>query len=196
MTHTKLLTGQRKEGAAGKLIDRYYTFEYASKQPPNDEGVFYCGYHCAEHFLELLKLAPLPLFNPLSEPIHPRPKSEHENQAQNEHLHRNGNASTHRRHPLNQEMYDAIHLLCIAWDTPPGYGLAPILDYIKNNPALPSRTYAVFRINEIIGMDDQKRSLQTMLQKLRAHGNTLREYRFPLMNAILAQEKIESHLGE
>jgi hypothetical protein len=68
VSHIKLLNGQKKQSAAGgEIVDTYYTFKYTNKFNEQDSGVFICGYAAAEHFLELTKQPPLPVFNPLKD---------------------------------------------------------------------------------------------------------------------------------
>lgn len=62
--YLKLLANQEKQGACGKLKDRYYVFQATNKKT-GEECSFYAGKHCAEGLLKLIKAEPLPFFNPL-----------------------------------------------------------------------------------------------------------------------------------
>lgn len=65
--HTKLLNGQEKISCTGyPLKEAYYTFEYTSKTNPAEKNSLFCGSHAAKHFLQLLNIPELPIYNPLT----------------------------------------------------------------------------------------------------------------------------------
>ncbi|PHG45977.1 hypothetical protein [Bacillus wiedmannii] len=109
ISHTKLLKGQVKRSCAKEMLtDEYYIFTYHAKNNINESGTFVCGTHVARHFLELLHLEPLPLFNPL--------KGNNENVDLNDNLNGNSGGGNIVWDPLAKELYNAINLLIVCWD--------------------------------------------------------------------------------
>ena len=88
---------------------------------------------------------------------------------------------------LNQELYNAINLLCIAWGEPPRpeAGLAKTMDYLLRNPTKRTTNWSVIRFNRIVSADYQGRNLGEMLLELKAQNPALAEYSFHQLQSII-----------
>ena len=188
LSYIKLLPGQEKQGCCGLLRDRYYVFEYQNKANPQDKGNFFVGYDCGEQFLDLLNIdkSEYKLFNPLANGNHG---------GGGEGV--GGAANTQHRNPLNQEVYDAINLICVAWNRPPKYSIKNILDFVRNQNNPRTKDWAVEKVNELISHDWYNRTLVQIVEELREEYN-LRNFTFNLMNEIIErleiEEGIENHI--
>ncbi|MFT6502909.1 MAG: hypothetical protein ACJASQ_003041 [Crocinitomicaceae bacterium] len=88
--------------------------------------------------------------------------------------------------PLNQELYNAIGILCEAWDIQfPNSNLLELLLYIIKNPATPTQDWAISKFNGMVGKDGDERTLNEMLESLKQKGKELKRFEFPLMNEIV-----------
>lgn len=119
--HIKLLNGQKKDGCCGPLEDRYYAFEATPKQEGLKSEVFYCGDFCAKGLLKRIGHKELPLFNLLSQAGKIGTGGT------------NTSSGTEKVElcAVNQQLIEAIYLLCAVWDKPPSTGLVTIIDYTK-----------------------------------------------------------------
>ncbi|MBC8729451.1 hypothetical protein [Paraburkholderia sp. UCT2] len=190
----KLLEGQMLKGCCGKVTNRYYHFE-ATPKSGGEVETFVVGYHCAERLLELIDHPKLHLFNPLAAlgggdrgggigiggNGNGRPKTD---------------VSDPRKLmcPLNAELYDAIHLLCMAWRTVPGAPLRRTLQFLKDRPGQPTNDSSVERFNRIVGADRKERTLTAMIDELRLQNPSLRHFAFPEMAAALTRSNVSSNL--
>jgi hypothetical protein len=117
IAHLQLLAGQTKRSCTGDLLtDGYYCFSYAVRDG-SESGSFFCGEHAARHFLGMLGKEALPRFNPLRA-------------TGGAHVGSAGGASTQGQrgpwYPVAKQLYDAVNLLVVCWDTPPGPALGDI----------------------------------------------------------------------
>lgn len=183
IAYLKLLNGQQKKSCTGDILtDNYYLFTYKSKNG-HIEGSFFCGSHAAAHFLELLGLSPLPLFNPLSG------NSGTTNQ---------GGKSTHQIstwHPTTKELLNAINLLIICWNTTIKGFLGKIKMDLENNPSKAPTLSDIKRVNTVLSRDSKNRTLQQMLLDLKKVEPTLRPFSFKNINSILVSEHLDSYFG-
>ena len=180
IAHLKLLDGQSKESCTGEtLSDTYYCFSYKSRQS-SESGSFYCGSHAAAHFLKLLNSKPLPLFNPL--------------------ISVGGSTGNGGSNPgdtwdkVSKQLYNAINLILVKWDSSPGPAIKSIKEDIENNFNKTPSLSLVKSVNTIISRDKSGLTLQQMIAQLRSNNN-IRVFAFNLLNAMLAQHGITSYFG-
>jgi len=178
IAYVRLLPGQTKENCCGgHLSDVYYSFEYINKTISNDRGSFNVGYDCGRQIFDLLKIDPheYRLFDPLSQL---RASSGGNGGS-------NGNPPQRKLVGLNLEVYNAIHLICVAWNSPPYGKVAETLDYVRNPFNRPTQKWAVVMVNRIIEYDINHRTLSQIVDDLIAQGHRLKAFSFPLMNQII-----------
>lgn len=186
VSHVKLLNGQVKRSCTGdQLTDSYYCFSYKEKGT-DKYSTFLCGVHAAEHFLDLLKLPKIPLFNPLSS------ASSTSGQTSVGTVSGSKSSQSKKWHPAAEQLYTAINLLIVCWDTVPGNALKDIKEKVEKYHYKEPFPSQVKGINKVISYDSKGRTLQQMIDELRGQGNSVRNFRFNLLNDILANEKIES----
>ena len=187
IAHVQLLEGQSKKSCTGDtLTNAYYCFSYKARiisgDKDKDEGTLLCGEHAAEHFLQLINHAKLPLFNPL--------RTQGNGGG-------TGTGGTSQGPKIKwddtaKQLHDAINLLIVCWSVPPRFALGDIkrnLEKFSTSTPFPSKVKAV---NTIIGYDSKKRTLAQMVSEL-AQSNSLKTYDFKLLDAILAHEGISSN---
>lgn len=182
IAHLALLSGQKKQGCCGKVTNRYYVFN-AKHKTTGEEDFFYVGYDCADQFLELTGKNPLPLFNPIVA------LGTSESNRSN-----SGNSNQSNIAPLNKELYNAIHILCAAWDKPPQKQLLKSLMYIRNRPHIPTQNFAITNFNRILSYDTQKRTLGQIIDQLKQRNPNLRKFTFLKMQKVLDKENEVSYL--
>ncbi len=185
VNYLKLLNGQHKQGCCGSLDDKYYIFSYRPRGDYDAQSkYFFVGTHCANEFLNIIKHAPLPLFNPL---IH----------EQGNHVPGDGNSSASKDkapiHPFNRELLTAINMLCISWDIIPESGLESIIKFTNNKSTDPNLN-GIEWFNGIVGKDRHKRSLRTMIDQLREN-NELKNLKFDELNNYLNERNIENNIN-
>lgn len=178
IAYVRLLPGQTKNNCCGgHLSDVYYSFEYIHKVNSTDKGSFNVGYDCGKQIFDLLKIDPhkYRLFDPLA------------------HL-RTGSGSNHGSSGtppqpkivgLNLEVYNAIHLICVAWNSPPYGKVAETLEYVRNPSNKPTQEWAVVMINRILEHDIHHKTLTQIINDLIAQGHHLKAFQFPLMSQII-----------
>lgn len=177
LAHVQLLAGQFKRSCTGdELTKAYYCFYYKARQG-SDTGTITCGEHAADHFLQLIRHAGLPLFNPLV------------SQGGTGSASSNGTSQAAQKKwdIAAKQLHDSINLLVVCWSSPPGPALFDIkskLEKFSDRPPFPSQVKA---INTIIGKDIKKRTLTQMVGDL-AKLNPLKNYDFSHLDAILAAE--------
>ncbi|CAG9250172.1 conserved hypothetical protein [Burkholderia diffusa] len=191
LAHVKLLNGQQLSGCCGPVQDRYYHFEATLKAGGPSEA-FVVGYDCAEQLLKLIGHPKLHLFNPLSAiggqggggggAVAAGAGGANVNNPKN------------LMGPLNAEMYDAIHLLCMAWNTTPKEPLRRMLEYLNNSPTQPTDDAYVVRFNRILGRDSKGRTLTQMIADLQTLNPTIRAFTFPEINAVLTKKNEASRI--
>ncbi|WP_263108856.1 hypothetical protein [Xanthomonas oryzae] len=182
IAHVQLLAGQIKKSCTGdELTKAYYCFYYKSRQD-SGTGTITCGEHAADHFLQLIGHAGLPLFNPLA------------SQGGNGGTSTSGTTKGPQKNwdVAAKQLYNSINLLVVCWSSPPGPALFDIkskLEKFSDRPPLPSQVKA---INTIIGKDVKKRTMAQMVSEL-AKNNSLKPYSFSHLDAILAAEGVASN---
>jgi hypothetical protein len=94
--------------------------------------------------------------------------------------------------PLNQELYNAIGILCEAWGIKfPDGPLLDMLLFLIKVPHYPTKDWAITNFNTMVGKDrekdkkKEKRTLIEMLVYLQEDGKQLKDFQFPLMNAVI-----------
>lgn len=183
IAHVRLLNGQKRKSCTKDLLtDSYYCFSYKAKEDSDIAGTFLCGTYAANHFLELIQLPRLMVFDPLvSENVGTR-KSNGTNRDR---------GLNDTWHPTAKQLFNAINLIVICWEQVPGGVLQKIKDEIeknKNREPLPGQIKA---INTIISRDRKNRTLQQMLDDLRRNNNMIRDFHFNLLNESLIKNKVE-----
>ena len=180
IAHLKLLAGQSKISCTGEtLSDTYYCFSYKSRQG-SDIGTFFCGSHAANHFLKLIKSKPLPLFNPLTST--------------------GGTTGGGDSNPgktwdrAAKQLYNAINLLLVKWDSPPGIVIKSIKEDIEKTFDKTPALALIKSVNTMISRDKSGLTLQQMITQLKSN-NTIRDFSFDLLNAMLATGAIPSNFG-
>ena len=181
IAYIRLLNGQSKQGCCGKITDRYYVFEYESRDN-NETGSFFTGYSCGEQFLELLGINKdrFKLFNPFYQI--PNNANRNYNRAI-----RYDNGYKNLKDPLNQEVYNAINLVFAIWDKIPisGTKIAKILDFVTR-VNIRTQDFAVVEVNNLVGKDYKSRTLDEIVSEI-AINNNIRNFEFPLMKKIITR---------
>jgi hypothetical protein len=192
--HVRLLEGQSFMGCCGPVTRSYYHFE-ATPKSGGEVETFIAGYRCAERLLELIGHPKLLRFNPLTELGGDGGGNGRGNGRGGGNRDAEVKDPRKKMCPLNAELYDAIHLLCIAWGKVPGAPMRSTLHYLKKNPEKPTRDFSVIRFNDrFLGRDAQKRTLTEIINELRKKNPTLRQFAFPEMSDVLARNQISSRL--
>ena len=183
VTHTKLLNGQEKWSCTGEtLTDRYYCFSYESLSGC-ETGTFFCGYHAAKHFLKLLNMEDLPLFNPLK----------HEGDSYSHSLGKKP-SSVKRWNELAKRLWNATNLIVVYWNSPPKMALANIKAEIERDSNKEPPLRLIKAVNTIISFDSRGKKLREMLDEL-SENNNIRDFSFDVFNRKLENEGIESYFG-
>lgn len=172
-----ILPGQEKWSCTNDLLEKeYFLFRYKEKHGET-EGTFYCGRHAADHFCTLTGEALPPSFNPL--------KADSASAATGSSGSK-GSGQGKRKgqlHPASKQLYDAINLIVVCWNSPPGPPLARVLEKIEQygyNAPFPSE---VKTVNTVIKRGG--RALPSMLMDLRHKGHDLRDFKFDMIHDIL-----------
>ncbi|WML37983.1 hypothetical protein RCG19_12065 [Neobacillus sp. OS1-2] len=183
VAHVKLLIGQTKKSCTGDILtDSYYCFTYKNKNVQT-KGSFFCGTHAANHFLTLLGKQPLPLFNPLRSSIGSSGQQ--------------SVSTTHKSKwdPAAKELYNAINLLIIVWNTNINSILADIRDNLEKYPSRTPFISKIKALNTIISKDFKGRTLQVMISELRKNNPELRSFSFSHLDLILSSEGVSSYFN-
>lgn len=186
---TKLLNGQSKKSCASVLLtDAYYTFEYESKITKYDKGSFFCGHVVAKNFMELANIASVPIFNPL----HSENNENYSNKGSNKEKSLSKEDFKNNWHPLAKQLYNAINLIIVCWNTPI-YGRLALYksDLLKYKYAKPYLERIKF-VNDVIEKDSKKRTLTKMLEDLRVLNPDLKQFEFNLLSDELKNNDIVS----
>lgn len=182
LCHTAILPGRYKQGLTGVLVDRYYSFEYTNREDKKDNAVFFCGYSCGEHLMDLLGRPHLKLFNPLT-----RLPSLSDSSGSNT----DGSRPTVKAHPLNEELYKAINLLFFFLNRPPRGGVADTLDFLRTYPTYRAKFWRIENFNRYIATTFK--STGRTLSEEAAMTNGVKPFSFPLIAAALAAEGQPDH---
>lgn len=176
ISYVELLNGQNKKCCCNDILkSSYYTFS-ATHKNTKKEYSFFAGEGCARKFLELLKLQPLPLFNPLITEV-------------NNNYNRNINGvktegrETQYIHPVNKELLEAISLLSIVWNSPL-MSMNKIVSYTRSKYSVPNIS-GVGWFNDKVEKDSKKRTLSQMLDDLRQDNPTLRYFGFEHLKEVM-----------
>lgn len=157
------------------LTDRYFLFSY-KEIGGTFSDTFYCGKVAAEHFLELTRTKRPPHFNPL--------KAIQSSTSPEDRGETDGDVSNKKPlHPASRQLLDAIKLVIVCWDSPPGIPLTSVKEKVEkygHNAPYPGEVKAV---NTVI--QHGKNSLPAMLQAFRNKGHAVRDFKFDLINTIL-----------
>lgn len=189
LSYIKLLPNQDKQGCCGVLRDKYYVFEYRNKINANEKGSFFVGYDCGEQFLDLLNIDKnrYKLFNPLAT----------ENNGGGLGGGGGGAGNAPQRDQLNQEVYNAINLICVAWNTLPKNSIQSILNFVRNPNSRRTDDWTIKTVNTLISHDYHNRTLSQIVQDLSDEYN-LRNFSFELMNETIERlqenEDVENHI--
>lgn len=73
-------------------------------------------------------------------------------------------SSTIQRDELNQEVYNAINLICIAWNQPPKYGIQNILNFVRNPNNRRTDDWVIKEVNRLVLNDYHNRTLTQIVQ--------------------------------
>lgn len=183
IAHLKLLNGQVKKSCTGDpLLNTYYCFSYKSRQG-NENGTFFCGSHAADHFLSLINANTLPLFNPLT------PTNNSGGASGN-----SGSKPSNTWDRTAKQLFNAINLILVWWDTPPGPAIISIKDKIETASDKTPTLALIKSVNTVISRDKNHLSLQQMIARLSANNN-IKTFSFDLLNVILANNGISSNFG-
>jgi hypothetical protein len=186
VVHVRLLKSQQRRSCTGDMLtDSYYYFHYKRKDNENEIGSFLCGTHAAHHFLELLELEKLSLFDP-SQANHADTKQ------YNPILH--ASDSRLQWNYCAKQLYNAINLLVVCWDTVPGQPLVEIREKVERFRQREPWLSQIKAVNTIISKDFRKHTLTQMLDELRKK-EKIREFKFDRLNGILEAHGIESKYG-
>jgi hypothetical protein len=176
-----LLGGQAIHGCCGDITDRYYQFEATDKASKAVE-TFVVGHHCAEEFCKRLGVERPPLFNPLRATrrtaVAATPGSPAAGRA----------PAQDARHPLNQEVWEAVSLICTAWGgTPPKPSgiLAKLIKEVRDYPRAALYPRKIQALNKAIINSRDPRTIGQMQTELRAANPNMRQYDFPLIAEVL-----------
>ncbi len=198
IAHVKLLSGQTKKSCTGDLLtDSYYCFSYQMKKKTSSKSIsnyndksqsvlnsFYCGSHASQHFLELLKLEPLPCFNPL------RNITTDENIRENSY--RNTKKDKVAWNKTRRELYNALNLLMIHWDVPPKGPILEIMLKIEKQKYDEPHNGLIKSVNTIVSKNKKGNNMNEILSILRKKNN-IKDYTFNRVNAKLAEMGINSY---
>ena len=186
VAHVKLLNNKTIKSETGNLLtDSYYLFAYKRKNDKEYTKTFFCGSHAAEHFINLIKAEKLPLFNPFK------------NSDSSLHTETKGGRGSDKKkwNETAKQLYEAINLIIICWDTVPGIPLMSIKGTIEKFYFKEPFLSEVKGVNTIIKKDFQKRTLSKMISDLRSKNDNIREFDFSLLNKMLKDNEIESAFG-
>jgi len=165
LIYTVVLPNQKKYSCAAhkELEDRYFAFEYVSKNNPSDRGMFFVGEKAGFDFIDILKENDPNIFIPhFFNPLHPdQTKKSNKSSSESQ---KTGN-SYFKMTKLNEEVFIAINLLFIAWDKVPYTNIQSILEFCTT-AKVDTQEWAVKVVNDLVGKDYFKRSLKDIVAEL------------------------------
>ncbi|MFD1295038.1 MULTISPECIES: hypothetical protein [Lysobacter] len=184
LIHARLLNGARLMCCCGKPLGTdYYRFDAFNRSTAEQEGIVYAGSTgntgCAARLMTLAAdrgehIGKLPLFDPLELPAAFRVRSEARGRARDPMAHWD---------PFNRELFNAIHLTLIAWNTSPGRVLARLLRELRLTPERRLHDWKAESFNTVLGFGP--RTLTQMIASLRQSNPTLQRFEFPELQAAL-----------
>jgi len=180
LIYTVVLPNQKKYSCAAhkELEDRYFAFEYESKENPSNRGVFFVGESSGFDFIEVLKRENSNIFIPrFFNPLKIISNSNGGNFSSINYKEKN---SGFKMTKLNEEIFNAINLLFIAWDKVPYSNIQSILEFCST-AKIDTQEWAVKVVNDLIGKDYFNRSLEKIINDLGINKN----YKFDEMIKII-----------
>ncbi|MBC9786324.1 hypothetical protein H1S01_17840 [Heliobacterium chlorum] len=178
IAHVRLLNHQEKHSCTGKLLtESYYCFSY-QKKLGNDKVIktFFCGRPTAEHFLKLLNMQKLKMFDPL--------RHEEGRPGGNGGVGGGVGGNLLNWDPLAKELSNAINLTLIYKDKAPEGTIAKIKYEIESSPNNRPLKHYVKSVNTIMkGLN--RKNLQEVISELKSKGNNIRNFDFSIANTIL-----------
>jgi hypothetical protein len=185
LAHLYLLGKQVKRCCCGDLLSKeYYLMICVKKSDKNIRKPIYVGGTCAGKLFNLSGAPTHMYFNPFAtvgNETTSRTSGGHEGDIKIE--------------PLNKEIREAIFLLCMDWDQPPGIPTSNILAMINRAPSRRLADHYVKAVNTIIGKDSRRRKLQDIIEGLRVIEKRIRHFRFPEMKAVINSIGLSDNIG-
>jgi len=174
--HLTLLDGQDKQGCCGPLSEEYYHFQYDAKEG-NETGEFFVGRHCALQFAELAEIDVPAKFTPLKPELSDG----------------GGGGGTGGRNrvqwdPLNLQLYNGIHVILTMWNLPPKGKFKEILEWLRENPSLPTYVSRINKVNRVIERCFPGKTLTEAWSEFREDYPNLKEYNFHLLTEAMLNE--------
>lgn len=176
LVHLRLLNGQTKySDAEAVLKDQYYIFECINKKNGNKEYI-QCGISAAKELLSLAGKNAIDIFNPLLEgsTISALTTS-------------GGKVTTLKIDPAAKQLYNAIMLLIVAWNSPPDTKIYEIKKQVEKYIRFPPPVWRIKQINNIIAKDWKHRTMHQIIEDLKRE-NTIKLYKFDLLEKELEKE--------
>ena len=173
------------KGCCGPIETWVYTFSFKRKNDKADAGLFHTGKDCGEDFLTLLGATRPERFSPFVDTSTNTIKSLSSNPIAS-------NSSTIRFTNLNQEIYDAINLLTVAYG-PPDAGLQSLLEALASQPNVNLNAGYVKFLNGVIDKRSSGKTLTLIITELKKKYPNLRAFSFPLVDAILVKQNKSSN---
>ncbi|MBU5206362.1 hypothetical protein [Bacillus safensis] len=190
MSRIKLLPGQEHISCTGdQLENEYYCFSYSDRKDQKKKGVFVCGSHAAKHFLELINMPNIRLFNPLIGEV-----ADNNLQHQFDRRVDVDGERTEAENIVARNLRDAIDVLTIWWNNKIKYPLSDIRAQLNNNMNEEPKFRVIKAVNTIISSDQSEcTTLKEMNNKLKEKYPNMRDYDFSLLNVILQKHGIKSY---
>ncbi|HEY4805525.1 MAG TPA: hypothetical protein VIH96_23175 [Paraburkholderia sp.] len=135
--------------------------------------------HCAERLLHRLGRSPLPVFDPIAQPVS------------------DGNArlaARLRMSELNADLFDAIHMLCIVRGAVPRNGVTRTLESLRRNPDAPVQRHEIVRFAQALEHGGSAHSLSQAIDVLRKGNPRLREFSFEFLRDRIIREGLPVYL--
>jgi len=133
---------------------------------------------CAEKLLRRLRRDPLPVFDPIAQS-----------------LANAGAVPVSRLHmgPLNADLFDAIHMLCIVRGAVPRNGVTRTLAALRRNPEALVQRHEIVRLAQALE-NGGGHSLTQAIDLLRKSNPRLREFTFESLRARMIREGLATYL--
>lgn len=191
VTRMRLYDGQSIKGCCGPISTEYFVF---SARADNKQETIVVGSRCGREFIRLLDEKIPPMFD-AQEAKKTRPSGTAEKgggdgpgQLRKKRLQSiNAEEFYELLTPLNRQFYDAIHLLVASWNGVCSGTIAEMLIFLRKNPHLDTKPWAINAFGRIVQKDTRKRSLTAMAAQLRKKNPELEFYNFNLLNDVLEQ---------
>ena len=182
VSYIKLLPNQKKAGCCGDITDRYYAFECEHRKTKQKIG-FFAGYSCGEKLIQMIGMDKheLHLFDPLKHNLQSTKKKAVKTGKSGQ---RNTDDKQVKTDMLNQEVYDAIHLIVTAWSGSPYGDYANIISFIRRKPDHRVSDKVVEKVNFLVSKDSKHRTLKLIVNDLRKQYPNIKEYSFDELNKV------------